>query len=68
MIELENGVFMEQVEDLSRKKRWPDVRDMLLLLADQKRGIAIVDNAGFLDLASQAAGFAEQEKKEGEQP
>ena len=32
MIELENGVFMEQVEDLSRKKRWPDVRDMLLLL------------------------------------
>ena len=42
--------------------------DMLLLLADQKRGIAIVDNAGLLDLASQAAGFAEQEKKEGEQP
>ena len=40
----------------------------MLLLADQKRGIAIVDNAGFLDLASQAAGFAEQEKKEGEQP
>jgi Mg/Co/Ni transporter MgtE len=32
MIELENGVFMEQVEDLSRKKLWPDVRDMLLLL------------------------------------
>ncbi len=32
MVELENGVFMEQVEDLSRKKLWPDVRDMLLLL------------------------------------
>ena len=32
MIDLENGVFLEQVEDLSVRKRWPDVRDMLTLL------------------------------------
>lgn len=39
--------------------------DMLLLLADKERGIAIVDNAGLLDMARNIAGFAqEQEKKE----
>ena len=32
MIDLENGVFLEQVEDLALRKRWPDVRDMLTLL------------------------------------
>jgi len=32
MIELENGVFMEQVEELVERKRWPDLRDMLVLL------------------------------------
>ena len=42
--------------------------DMLLLLADQERGIAILDNAGFLDMASQVAGFAGREKKEEKEP
>ena len=32
MVDLENGVFMEQVEDLVERKRWPDLRDMLCLL------------------------------------
>lgn len=32
MIDLEDGVFMEQVEDLAERKRWPDLRDMLVLL------------------------------------
>ena len=32
MVDLENGVFMEQVEDLVERKRWPDLRDMLSLL------------------------------------
>ena len=32
MIDLENGVFVEQVEDLVERKRWPDLRDMLVLL------------------------------------
>ena len=32
MIDLENGVFMEQVEDLVERKRWPALRDMLCLL------------------------------------
>ena len=32
MIELDSGVFMEQVEDLVERKRWPDLRDMLILL------------------------------------
>lgn len=32
MIDLENGVFLEQVEDLAVRRRWPDVRDMLTLL------------------------------------
>ncbi len=32
MIDLEDGVFMEQVEDLVEQKRWPDLRDMLALL------------------------------------
>ena len=32
MIDLENGVFMEQVEDLVERKRWPALRDMLSLL------------------------------------
>ena len=39
-----------------------------LLLADQERGIAILDNAGFLDMASQVAGFAGREKKEEKEP
>ena len=40
--------------------------DMLLLLADKERGIAIVDNDGLLDMASNIAGFAG--KKEEEKP
>ena len=32
MIDLENGRFMEQVEALTARKRWPDLRDMLVLL------------------------------------
>ena len=32
MIDLEHGVFIEQVEDLVERKRWPDLRDMLTLL------------------------------------
>ena len=40
--------------------------DMLLLLADKERGIAIVDNDGLLDMARNIAGFAG--KKEEEQP
>ena len=32
VVDLENGVFMEQVEDLVERKRWPDLRDMLCLL------------------------------------
>ena len=32
--------------------------DMLLLLADKERGIAIVDNDGLLDMARNIAGFA----------
>ena len=32
MVDLENGVFMEQVENLVERKRWPDLRDMLSLL------------------------------------
>lgn len=32
MIDLEDGVFMEQVEDLVERKRWPELRDMLVLL------------------------------------
>ena len=40
--------------------------DMLLLLADKKRGIAIVDNDGLLDMARNIAGFAG--KKEEEKP
>ncbi len=33
MIELDSGVFMEQVEELVERKRWPELRDMLILLA-----------------------------------
>ena len=40
--------------------------DMLLLLADKERGIAIVDNDGLLDTARNIAGFAG--KKEEEKP
>ena len=40
--------------------------DMLLLLADKARGIAIVDNDGLLDMARNIAGFAG--KKEEEKP
>ena len=40
--------------------------DMLLLLADKERGIAIVDNDGLLDMARNIAGFAG--KKEEEKP
>lgn len=32
MVDLDSGVFMEQVEDLVERKRWADLRDMLLLL------------------------------------
>ena len=32
MIDLENGVFLGQVEDLAAQRRWPDLRDMLTLL------------------------------------
>ena len=32
MIELDNGVFMEHVEELVEKKRWPAVREVLRLL------------------------------------
>ena len=32
MIDLENGVFLGQVEDLVARRRWPDLRDMLTLL------------------------------------
>ena len=37
--------------------------DMLLLLADQERGIAIIDNAGFLEMAKEAASFGREEKQ-----
>ena len=40
--------------------------DMLLLLADKERGIAIVDNDGLLDMARNIAGNAG--KKEEEKP
>lgn len=43
-----------------------DPGDMLLLLADKERGIAIVDNAGLLDMARNIAGFAGE--REGERP
>lgn len=33
MIELDSGVFMEQVEELVEHRRWPELRDMLILLA-----------------------------------
>lgn len=42
--------------------------DMLLLLADKERGIAIVDNDGFLSMASEAASFARGEKEKEAQP
>jgi len=32
MIDLEDGIFIEQVEELVERKRWPDLRDMLVLL------------------------------------
>ena len=32
MIELDNGVFMDHVEELVEKKRWPAVREVLRLL------------------------------------
>lgn len=40
--------------------------DMLLLLADQERGIAIVDNAGFLAMAGEIAAFTQEKEKEAE--
>lgn len=43
-----------------------DPGDMLLLLADKERGIAIVDNDGLLDMARNIVGFAG--KKEEEKP
>ena len=42
--------------------------DMLLLLADQEKGIAIVDNAGFLEMAQSAASFAQDGEKKEEKP
>ncbi len=38
--------------------------DMLLLLADKERGIAIVDNDGLLDMARNIAGFAGKNEEE----
>lgn len=38
--------------------------DMLLLLADRERGIAIVDNEGFLAMAGEVASFSRREEKE----
>ena len=38
--------------------------DMLLLLADKERGIAIVDNDGLLDMARNIAGFAGEKEEE----
>ena len=32
MIDLENGIFLEQVEEMTERKRWAELRDMLLLL------------------------------------
>ena len=32
MIELDNGVFMEHVEELVERKRWPELREVLRLL------------------------------------
>ena len=32
MIELDSGVFMEHVEDLVNRKRWPELREVLRLL------------------------------------
>lgn len=45
-----------------------DPGDMLLLLADKERGIAIVDNAGLLDMARNIAGFAQEQEKKEEKP
>lgn len=41
-----------------------DPGDMLLLLADKERGIAIVDNDGLLDMARNIAGFAGKNEEE----
>ena len=38
--------------------------DMLLLLADRERGIAIVDNEGFLAMANQISTFGREKKEE----
>lgn len=38
--------------------------DMLLLLADRERGIAIVDNEGFLAMADQISAFGREKKEE----
>ena len=38
--------------------------DMLLLLADKDRGIAIVENEGFLAMARDVAGFGRKKKEE----
>ncbi len=40
--------------------------DMLLLLADRERGIAIVDNEGFLAMANEMTNLSRREKKEAE--
>ena len=40
MMDLENGVFLEQVEDLAAQRRWSDLRDMLTLL--EPADIAVV--------------------------
>lgn len=45
-----------------------DPGDMLLLLADKERGIAIVDNTGLLDMARNIAGFAQEQEKKEEKP
>ena len=38
--------------------------DMLLLLADKERGIAIIDNEGFLAMAEEMRTFSKEIKKE----
>jgi len=47
VVDLENGVFIEQVEELVERKRWPDLRDMLVLL--EPADIALILNELPLD-------------------
>ena len=38
MVDLEHGAFMEQVEELAERRRWPDVRDMLVRSEERSVG------------------------------